>query len=119
MKPERQFVQVPYALLHDFGLDRNAKLVWIVLAGNTSMKFPGPRFQIARSIVCGHSESDIYAKRVWVALGSRADEENRVRSLTVPVLAVDADVPAGAVHDAITLLTQSGSLEGFKLEWLS
>ena len=119
MKPERQFVQVPYALLHDFGLDRNAKLVWIVLAANAAMKFPGPRFQIARSIACGHSESDIYAKRVWVALGSRADEQRQCHSLTAPLLAKDADVPESAVHSAIELLTQSGSLEGFKLEWLS
>ena len=119
MRPERQFVQVPYALLHDFGLDRNAKLVWIVLAGNTAMKFPGPRFQIARSIVCGHTEPDIYAKRVWVALGSCADEQRQCRSLTIPKLAKDADVPEGAVHSAIELLTQSGSLEGFTLEWLS
>lgn len=119
MKPERQFVQVPYALLHDFGLDRNAKLVWIVLAGNTAMKFPGPRFQVARSIVCGHTESDICAKKVWVALGSRADEQRQCRALTTPVLAADADVPESAVHGAIDLLTQSGSLEGFTLEWLS
>jgi hypothetical protein len=120
VKPERQFVQVPVGLLHDPRLDPVAKLVWIVLAGNAAVpKFPGPRYQVARSIVCGHSDPDIYAKRLWVALASRADEEKRVRSLTVPVLAVDADVPAGAVHDAITLLTQSGSLEGFQLEWLS
>jgi hypothetical protein len=116
----RQFVQVPAALLHDPGLDRNAKLVWIVMAARTTMpRFPGPRYQVARSIVTGHSDPSIYAKRLWVALASRADEQQRVRSLTVPVLAAAADVPAGAVHDAITLLTKSDSLEGFKLEWLS
>ena len=116
----RPFVQVPVALCHDPGLDRNAKLVWVVMAARTTMpKFPGPRYQVARSIVTGHSDPDIYAKRLWVALASCADEEKRVRSLTVPMLAAAADVPAGAVHDAITLLTQSGSLEGFKLEWLA
>jgi hypothetical protein len=35
------------------------------------------------------------------------------------LLAKDADVPEGTVHSAIELLTQSGSLEGFKLGWLS
>ena len=116
----RPFVQVPAGLLHDPGLDRNAKLVWIVLAARTTMPhFPGPRYQIAHSIVTGRSDPDIYAKRLWVALASRADEEKRIRRLTVPVLAADADVPAGAVQDAIALLTQSDSLEGFQLEWLS
>jgi hypothetical protein len=116
----RPFVQVPAALLHDPGLDRNAKLVWIVMAARTTMPhFPGPRYQVARSIVTGHSDPDMYAKRLFVALASRADEEKRIRRLTVPVLAAEADVPAGAVHDTITLLTQSGSLEGFQLEWLS
>ena len=116
----RPFIKVPAALLHDPGLDRNAKLVWVVMAARTTMpKFPGPRYQVARSIVTGHSDPDIYAKRLWVALASRADEDNRIRALTVPVLAAAADVPAGAVHDAITLLTQSGSLEGWQLEWLA
>lgn len=114
------FVQVPAALLHDPGLDRNAKLVWIVMAARTTMpRFPGPRYQVARSIITGHSDPDIYAKRLWVALASRADADQRIHSLSVPVLAADADVPAGAVQDAIKLLTQSDSLEGFHLEWLS
>lgn len=116
----RQFVSVPAALCHDPGLDRNAKLVWIVMAARTTMPhFPGPRYQVARSIVTGRSDQDMYAKRLFVALASRADESNRIRSLTVPVLAAAADVPAGAVHDAIALLTQSGSLDGFSLEWQS
>ena len=116
----RPFVQVPAGLLHDPGLDRNAKLVWIVMAARTTMpKFPGPRYQVARSIVTGRSDQDMYAKRLWIALTSRADEEKRIRRLTVPVLAAAADVPAGDVQDAIKLLTQSGSLEGFSLEWQS
>lgn len=120
MKPERQFVQIPAALLHDPRLDSVAKLVWIVLASNAQVpKFPGPFYHVARSVICGHSDPDIWAKRLWVTLASRADGQKVCCSLTVPSLAKDADVPAGAVHDAITLLTQSGSLEGFKLEWLS
>jgi len=114
------FVNVPVALLHDPHLDPVAKLVWIVMAAGSHVpKVPGPCLHVARSIVTGHSDPDIYAKRLWVALASRADEEKRVRSVTVPMLAAAADVPAGAVHDAITLLTESGSLEGFQLAWLA
>jgi hypothetical protein len=119
VKLEDRFVQVPCALLHDPRLDRNDKLVWIVLATYAPIKLQGPRYQVARSVICGLTDLDAYAKHLWVALASRADEEKRIRSLTVPVLAADADVPESAVHNAIQLLTQSGSLEGFKLEWLS
>lgn len=114
------FVSVPVALLHDPHLDPVAKLVWIVLAAGSHVpKVPGPCLHVARSVICSHSDPDLWAKRLWVTLASRADEEKRVRSLTVPMLAAAADVPAGAVHDAIALLTQSGSLDGFHLEWLS
>lgn len=121
MNSGSRFVNVPYALLHDPGLDFNAKLVWVVLAAHCNRP---PRFhdamqlRIARSIVLSRSEPDMSAKRIWVALASCADERGLCR-VTSPTLARTADISADAVRPAIDLLSNSGSCNGLKLEWLA